>query len=54
MIKGPVIVDADMCGIWDVVKGRLSVRQSLGGFWLAIILHEKGNKLFWGESLAII
>ena len=62
MIKG-TIFDADMCGIWDVVKGWLSLRQSLGGFWLATILHEKGidcvkqldtvlqatvHLLFWG------
>ena len=46
MIKGTMIFDADMCGIWVVVKGWLSLRQSLGGFWLVTILHEKGNELF--------
>ena len=45
MIKSTVFV-ADMCSIWVVVKGQLSLRQSLGGFkWLATILHEKGNEL---------
>ena len=49
-----MIFDADMCGIWVDVKGQLSLRQLLVGFWLATILHEKGIELFWGESLAII
>ena len=46
MIKGTMIFDADMCDIWGIVKGRLSLRQLLGGIWVATIVHERGNKLF--------